>query len=118
MFSREFRRQGGAKSKHIFESEGRKTAEDVAGCLPFGVSTGAGGAGISCYFADVSKIGPDTAGSSAFCPLSCFVLGALPLKYAFIRALRAFLARFGDVVRVCVAWVLCVACGAFVCVSG
>ena len=47
-----------------------------------------------------------------FCPLYRFVLGALPLKYAFIRALRAFLARFGVVVWVCVACVLCVACGA------
>ena len=50
----------------------------------------------------------------SFCPLSRFVLGALPLKYAFIRVLRAFLAGFGVVVWVCVACVLCVACVAFV----
>ena len=49
-----------------------------------------------------------------FRPLSCFVLGALPLKYAFIRVLRAFLARFGVLVWVYVACVFCVACGAFV----
>ena len=40
MFSRDFRRQEGAKSKHIFESkEGRRGVEVVA-CLPFGVPTG------------------------------------------------------------------------------
>ena len=54
----------------------------------------------------------------SFCPLSRFVLAGLSLKYAFIRILRAFLARFGVVVRACVVLVLCVACGAFVCVSG
>ena len=53
-----------------------------------------------------------------FCSLSRFVFVGLSLKYAFIRVLRAFLARFGVVVRVCVVLVLCVACGAFVCVSG
>ena len=52
-----------------------------------------------------------------FRPLCCFALGGLPLKYAFIRVLRAFLARFGVVVWVCVVLVLCVACGAFVCVN-
>ena len=35
MFSRDFGRQEGAKSKHIFESEGRRTAGEVVGCLPF-----------------------------------------------------------------------------------
>ena len=53
----------------------------------------------------------------SFCPLSRFVLGAFPLKYAFIRVLRAFLAWFGVVVWVCLVLVLCVACGAFVCVN-
>ena len=50
----------------------------------------------------------------AFRPLSCFALGALPLKYAFIRILRAFLEGFPCRMWVCIAWVLCVACGAFV----
>ena len=72
--------------------------------------------GNSCYFADVSKIGQDTAGCSAFCPLSRFVLGALSSDMALFRVLRAFLARFGVVVGVCVVLVLCVACVAFVCV--
>ena len=54
----------------------------------------------------------------SFCPLSRFVLGALPLKYAFIRILRAFLAGFPCWMYICIACVLCVACGAFVCVSG
>ena len=40
MFSRDFRRPKGAKSKHIFEIEGGRRGVDVVGCLPFGVSTG------------------------------------------------------------------------------
>ena len=45
-------------------------------------------------------------------------LGGLSLNMALFRVLRAFLAGFGVVVWVCVVLVLCVACGAFVCVSG
>ena len=71
----------------------------------------------SCYFADVSKIGQDAAGFPAFCLLSRFALGALLAKYAFIRILRRFVARFRAFVWVCIACVLCVACGAFVCVN-
>ena len=55
--------------------------------------------------------GPDRVFPS-FRPLSCFALGAFPLKYAFIRVLRAFLAWFGVVVWVCLVLGLCVACGA------
>ena len=54
----------------------------------------------------------------SFCPLSRFVLVGLSLKYAFIRILRGFLEGFGVLVWVCIGCVLCVACGAFVCVSG
>ena len=50
----------------------------------------------------------------AFCPLYCFACGALHLNMALFRVLRGFLARFGAFVGVCVAWVLCVACVAFV----
>ena len=78
------------------------------------MSTGAGVQGNSCYFADISKIGPDSAGCSAFCPLCCFVLGALSLNMALFRVLKAFLARFVGFVWVCVVRVLCVACVAFV----
>ena len=78
-------------------------------CVYVGMS-----AGSLCYFADVSKIGQGTAGCSAFCPLSRFVFGALLADMALFRVLRAFLARFGVVVWVCVACVLCVACVAFV----
>ena len=58
--------------------------------------------------------------------LSCapLVLSALSLcfcwvafEYAFIRVLRAFLARFKWFVWVYVVLVLCVACVAFVCVN-
>ena len=118
MFSREFRRQEGAKSKHIFEIKGGKRLEMWPAACLLACPLGAGGQGNSCYFAGVSKIGQDSAGRSAFCPLSCFALGALSLNMALFRVLRAFLAWFRVFVRVCVACVLCVACGAFVCVSG
>ena len=53
----------------------------------------------------------------SFCPLYRFALGALSLNMVLFRVFRAFLARFGVVVWVCVVLVLCVACGAFVCVN-
>ena len=62
-------------------------------------------AGSLCYFADVSNIGQNTAGCSAFCPLVCFVLGALLANVALFRVFRAFLAGFGVIVWVCVVWV-------------
>ena len=83
-------------------------------CLLFGVSTGCRCAGFLRYFADVSKIGQDTARCFAFCPLSRFALVALLANMALFRVLRAFLARFGVFVWVCSFWVFCVACGAFV----
>ena len=76
----------------------------------------AGGRGCSCYFADVSKIGQDNAGYSAFCPLYCFVFGWLLADMPLFSVLRGFLEGFGGFVWVCVALVLCVACVAFVCV--
>ena len=74
----------------------------------------AGGRGISCYFADVSKIGQDSAGCSAFCPLSRFALGTFPLNMALFRVFGAFLARFVGFVWVCVVCVFCVVCVSFV----
>ena len=50
----------------------------------------------------------------SFCPLSRFACGVLRLNMALFCVLRAFLGGFGVFVWVCVAWVLCVACGAFV----
>ena len=118
MFSREFGGPKGAKSKYIFKSEGRKTGRDVVACLPFGVSTGGRWSG-SLGVHDLPEVGSGPlVVCSAFRPLSCFVLGALRLKHAFIRVLRAFLAGFPCWMWVCITWVLCVACGAFVCVSG
>ena len=67
-------------------------------------------AGSLCYFADVSKIGQDTARCSAFCPLSRFALGALSLNMALFRVFRAFLGGFMGFVWVCVVLVLCLAC--------
>ena len=53
--------------------------------------------GDSCYFADVSKIRQDTAECSAFCPLCCFVFGALLANMALFRVFRGFLAWFWGV---------------------
>ena len=54
----------------------------------------------------------------SFCPLSRFVFGALSLNMALFRILRGFLEGFPCWMWVCIASMLCVACGAFVCVSG
>ena len=115
---RENRRPKGAKFKIYLGFEGCRGFRCGSLFVAVVVSTGGRWSGNSCYFADVSKIGQNNARRSAFCLLSRFVLGVLALKYAFIRVLRAFLARFVGFVWVCVACVLCVACGAFVCVSG
>ena len=74
--------------------------------------------GNSCYFADVSKIGKDSAGRSDFRPLYCFAFGALPTNMPLFRVLRGFSAGFPCWMWVCVASMLFVACGAFVCVRG
>ena len=50
---------------------------------------------------------------SSFCPLSRLVFGVLSLNMVLFRVFRAFLARFGVVVWVCVGCVLCVACVGF-----
>ena len=86
----------------------------MVACLPFGVSTGGRWSGNSCYFADVSKIGQDSAGCSAFCLLYRFALGALLADMALFRVFRAFLGGFERFVWVCVVLVRCVACVAFV----
>ena len=54
----------------------------------------------------------------AFYPLYCSAVGASLANMALFRILRRFLARFGGFVWVCLAWVLFVACVAFVCVRG
>lgn len=50
--------------------------------------------------------------------LCCFACGVLCLDMALFSVLRALLAGFMRFVWVCIALVLCVACVAFVCVSG
>lgn len=79
-------------------------------CLPFCVSTGGRWSGSLCYFVDVSKIGQNTAGCSAFCPFATFACGGLLAYMPLFRNLRRFSARFGVVVWVCVILVVCVAC--------
>ena len=54
----------------------------------------------------------------AFCPLSCCALGGLLAYVPLFGVFRGFLEGFGAVVWVCVGLVICVACGAFVCLSG
>ena len=50
----------------------------------------------------------------AFRPLSCFALVALLANMPLFGVLRGFLEGFMGFVWVCLAWVLCVACVAFV----
>ena len=69
---------------------GRKTAGDIAYLPAFWRVHLDSWSGNSCYFADVSKIRQDTAGCSAFCPLSRFVFGALLANVALFRVFRAF----------------------------
>lgn len=73
---------------------------------------------LSCYFADVSKIVLMLMLFGALPAFSCSSLGALALNMALFRVFRAFLGGFICLVWVYVGCVLCVACGAFVCVSG
>ena len=119
VFSRENRRPKGAKSKHIF-----KKVVQVVGLVVqvvpalwrahwvqvvglFGASGPAGG-----WLWSSGRV------FRPFCPLSRFVFGALLANMPLFRVLRGFLACFGRLVWVYVALVLCVACGAFVCVRG
>ena len=117
VFSRDFRRPKGAKLNIylIFEDCRGFRCGSLFGAVV--VSTGGSWSGNSCYFANVSKIGQDTAGYSAFCPLYRFALVGLPANMALFRILRAFLEGFGFVVYVCITLMLCVYCGAFVCVN-
>ena len=107
VFSRDFRRPKQAKIKHILESGCNEGARWCVPCLPFGVSAGAGVQAFELILCFRGVFPP-------FYPLYCFALGAFPLKYAFIRILRGFLAWFGVVVWVCSSCVLCVACVVFV----
>ena len=111
MFSRDFRRPKRAKSKHIFEiKEEKQVLRWSAACL----------LGCPLVQAFEAQDLPDgwrwSSGRvfPAFCPLSCFALGALLANMPLFRVLRAFLEGFVGFVWVCVGCVLCVACGAFV----
>ena len=85
-----------------------------AGCAGFAGSLAcplvAGGRGTLAILLTLAKMDK----LPAFRPLSCFALGAPLANMALFRVLRAFLARFGVVVRACVVLVRCVACVAFV----
>ena len=98
-----------------------------------GAGGGAGGAVLACLLAcplvhDCRLFGASgPAGVFAlvllwcvpsFCPLSRSSLGALLANMAPFRVFRGFLEGFMGFVWVCAGLVICVACGAFVCVSG
>ena len=87
-------------------------------CLPSSCPLGAGGRGCSCYVADVSKNVLILLLFGAFPAFYRLALGVLALNMALFRVLRAFLEGFMLFVWVCLFWVLCVECVAFVCVSG
>ena len=50
----------------------------------------------------------------SFCPLFCFMLVVSLANVALFRVFRAFLEGFRGFVWVCMGWVVCVDCGAFV----
>lgn len=99
----------------IFLKSGCKVGAGCgSACLPFCVSAGAGVRLFRGYFADVSKIGQYITRCSVFYSLCRSALGALSLNMLLFRVFRAFLGGFMGFVWVCVGWVLCVDCGAFV----
>ena len=115
VFSRDFGRPKRAKIKHILESGRNEGARwwafvpefhrvhlwQVVGSLWL----------VLCFrgvFSSSGRVFPSV------CLLCRLVVGALPLKYAFIRILRAFLRGFSCSVWVCVGWVVCLACVGFV----
>ena len=83
-------------------------------CLPFGVSVGACGRAALAILLTLAKMD----GVPSFCLLPRFALVGLLANMVLFRVLRAFLAWFMVFVWVCLACVLCVDCGAFVCVRG
>lgn len=110
---RDFRRQQKAKSKHIFEKWVQIVQVSLALlaylCRVHLVQVCTLCA-ILLTLARLDKIPPD---ALPFCPPYCFVFGALLANMALFCVFRAFLARFGAFVWVCVACVLCVACVGF-----
>ena len=50
--------------------------------------------GNSCYFADISKIGQDSAGCSAFCPLYRFALWCAVFEYGSISRFKGVFSGF------------------------
>ena len=80
----------------------------------FGVSTGAAGRGTLAILLTLAKMNK----IPSLCPSYCFALVGLPANVALFRVLRGFNWVYRLFVGVCIACVLCVACGAFVCVRG
>lgn len=104
---------------NIFLECGRKVGAGCgSACLPFIVSTGVGVSGSLCYFADVSKIGQDTAGCSAFLPALSLCLWCAVLEYGSISHFKGvFSAVWGFGVGLCCLGALRGLCG-FLCACG
>ena len=107
VFSRDFRRPKTAKFKIYFNFEDCRGFR--CGSLFGAVVVSTGGRLAGCFLMLCLRgVFP------AFCPLSCFALGALLADMPLFRVLRGFLAWFGVFVWVCIGCVLCVVCVAFV----
>ena len=114
MFSRDFRRQEGAKFKIYFSFEDCRASVVALSLGRWSCPLGAGGRAL-CGFRTCRRLALVLWSCvPSFCPLSCFVLGASLANVALFRAFRAFLARSWVFVWVCVVLVLCVVCVAFV----
>ena len=110
MFSRDFRRPKAAKLKIYFNFEGcRASVVLLSSSFVVAVVVSTGGRWSGCRAPGVLRCV-----FRPFFPLSRFACGALHLNMALFRILRGFLAGFGVRMYICLAWVLCVACVAFV----
>ena len=107
---RDFGDKNGQKPNIFLKVGEGERLEMWSACLPFVVSTGAGGRGTLAILLTLAKMER----IPSFYPSYCFTLGALALKYALFRVFRAFLEGFIGFVWVCVVLVLCVACVGFV----
>ena len=104
-----------AKSKHIFESECKVGAGCGSACLPFAcplVQAFEGAGPARSWLWSFGRV------FRPFSGLSRFACLGLVKNMALFRVLRALNWVYTMVVWVCIGCGLCVACGAFVCVSG
>lgn len=118
VFHRDFRRPKTAKFKIYFNFEASVVLLSSSFVVAVVVSTECRLRGFRTCWMLAVVLWSSGGAFRPFCPLSRFACGALLANMALFRVLRAFWRGFSCSVWVCVAWVLCVACMAFVCVSG